>query len=447
MAVEEAPPKAPWMSEEKYQKLYGHLLKKKAVEEVQETNDINPKQNEEDEEEDAIVTAQVLKEKKNEKLLQQEDIFNDFLKNTSTDNQKVSKKIQPANESLYERNKKLYLQKQQEKEKKNQLEKVFAGKTNVDNVVIDHYNQRTEISKTSRRYMSPIIKLKNFNNIIKYILISKFTPEYAVVLELACGKGGDLIKYGRINISQWIGLDISDQSIQEAKRRYLFLQRKENLKYQTILSQGDCFGQSLGPIVQNLPDCRFPCDLVSIQFALHYAFETEQKARRTIMNVAKSLKIGGKFIGTIPDSEFLRFKLKKFPKDYDKPIMWGNSVYKVKFESNEFLTNNYEWENPFGQLYTFFLSDAINNVPEYVVPFETLRSICDDYGLDLVLKKSFTQFFADEFPKYRNVLSTNQLHGILRDDGKYGITGDEKEASAFFYCAFCFEKVRNVDIN
>lgn len=446
MAAEEVPPKAPWMSEEKYQKLYGHLLKKEAPVESEEKKEEEPKHNEDAEEDDAIVTAQLLKEKKNEKLLKQEDIFNDYLKNTSAGDNKVRKNTQSESQSLYERNKQLYLQKQLEREKKTQLEKVFSGKTNVDNVVIDHYNQRTEISKTNSRHMSPIIKLKNFNNIIKYILISKFTPQYAVVLELACGKGGDLIKYGRNNISQWIGLDISDQSIQEAKRRFLHLQRKENLQYQTILSQGDCFGQSLGPIVMNMPDCRFPCDLVSIQFALHYAFETEQKARRTIMNVSKSLKIGGKFIGTIPDSEFLRFKLKKFPKDYDKPIKWGNSVYKVKFESNEFLKNDYEWENPFGQLYTFFLADAINNVPEYVIPFETLRSICDDYGLNLVMKKSFTQFFADEFPKYRNLLSTNQLHGILRDDGKYGITGDEKEASAFFYCAFCFEKVRNVDI-
>lgn len=446
MAAENAPPKAPWMSEEKYQKLYGHLLKKETKPEAEENNDKSLHEDNDDEDDDAILTAKQLKEKKNEKLLQQEEVFNDFLKNTSSNENKVNKELDSSNESLYERNKKLYLQKRLEKEKKNQLEKVFTGKANVDNVVIDHYNQRTEISKQNSRHLSPIIKLKNFNNIIKYILISKYTPQYAVVLELACGKGGDLIKYGRNNISQWIGLDISDQSVQEAKRRFLFLQRKENLKYQTILGQGDCFGQSLGPIVMNLPDCRFPCDLVSIQFALHYAFETEQKARRTIMNVSKSLKIGGKFIGTIPDSEFLRFKLKKFPKDYDKPIKWGNSVYKVKFESNEFLKNNYEWDNPFGQLYTFYLADAINNVPEYVIPFETLRSICDDYGLNLVMKKSFTQFFADEFPKYRNNLSTNQLHGILRDDGKYGITGDEKEASAFFYCVFCFEKVRNVDI-
>lgn len=112
----------------------------------------------------------------------------------------------------------------------------------------------------------------------------------------------------------------------------------------------------------------------------------------------------------------------------------------MKFESNEFLKNNYEWDNPFGQLYTFYLADAINNVPEYVIPFETLRSICDDYGLNLVMKKSFTQFFADEFPKYRSNLSTNQLHGILRDDGKYGITGDERKPLRFSTVSFALRK-------
>ncbi|XBW34945.1 hypothetical protein QEN19_000509 [Hanseniaspora menglaensis] len=430
MAAKQAPPKAPWMSEEKYQKLYGHLLEPKENEHAQK-NDFEG-------EDDAIITDTTRTKNK------EEMIFNEYLDPMNSNNNKI---IKSTETSLYERNKQLYLQKQVDKQKKSQLEQVFKGQANVNNLVINHYNERTNIAQSERRDLSPIIKLKNFNNVIKYILISKYTKQHDIVLELACGKGGDLIKYGRNNISQWIGFDISEQSISEAKRRFLAMKKKHQLNYQTILAQGDCFGHSLAPIVSKLPECRFPCDLVSIQFALHYAFETEQKARRAIQNVSKSLKIGGHFLGTIPDSEFLRYKLKKFPKDFDKKLKWRNKVYKVEFESDNFIKNDYEWDSPFGQLYTYYLKDAIDHVPEYVIPFETLRSICDDYGLELKLKKSFTQFFADEFPSWMKSLTKNQLEGIRRDDGKYGITGDEKEAAAFFYCVFCFEKTRNVEID
>lgn len=442
MTERQAPPKAPWMSEEKYQQLYGFLLNPK-----ENSNETNTKPDEQELDGSKSNYPDSISQSKdlNNDFSNKETVFDEYLTPKDSDNSKIAKG-QKEQLSLYERNKQLYLKKQVEKQKKAQLEQVFKGKTNVNNLVINHYNERTNITLSEKRNLSPIIKLKNFNNLIKYILISKYTNQHDVVLELACGKGGDLIKYARNNISQFIGFDISEKSISEAKRRFLTMKRKRQVNYQTILAQGDCFGQSLEPIVANLPECRFPCDVVSIQFALHYAFENETKARRAIQNVSKSLKIGGRFLGTIPDSEFLRYKLKKFPKDYEKKLRWGNKVYKVEFESDNFVKNEYEWDSPFGQLYTYFLTDAIDNVPEYVIPFETLRSICDDYGLELKMKKSFTQFFADEFPKWMSSLSKNQLEGIRRDDGKYGITGDEKEAAAFFYCVFCFEKTKNVEI-
>jgi mRNA (guanine-N7-)-methyltransferase len=43
-------------------------------------------------------------------------------------------------------------------------------------------------------------------------------------------------------------------------------------------------------------------DLVSTQFAAHYAFETREKARGLFRNVVDRLKPGGKFICTIPNA-------------------------------------------------------------------------------------------------------------------------------------------------
>ena len=48
-----------------------------------------------------------------------------------------------------------------------------------------------------------------------------------------------------------------------------------------------------------------PFDVVTMQFCMHYAFETEHKARTMLQNVSQHLRQGGVFIGTIPNSKLL----------------------------------------------------------------------------------------------------------------------------------------------
>jgi mRNA (guanine-N7-)-methyltransferase len=42
-----------------------------------------------------------------------------------------------------------------------------------------------------------------------------------------------------------------------------------------------------------------------MQFCMHYAFETAAKARKMLENVAKWLRKGGVFVGTIPNADLL----------------------------------------------------------------------------------------------------------------------------------------------
>jgi hypothetical protein len=46
-------------------------------------------------------------------------------------------------------------------------------------------------------------------------------------------------------------------------------------------------------------------DNVTMQFCMHYAFESSSKVRLMLENVTRYLRIGGQFIGTIPDSDLL----------------------------------------------------------------------------------------------------------------------------------------------
>lgn len=49
----------------------------------------------------------------------------------------------------------------------------------------------------------------------------------------------------------------------------------------------------------------------SLQFALHYSFSEEARARRALQNVSSLLRPGGVFIGTIPDANVLVRKLRE----------------------------------------------------------------------------------------------------------------------------------------
>jgi mRNA (guanine-N7-)-methyltransferase len=44
-----------------------------------------------------------------------------------------------------------------------------------------------------------------------------------------------------------------------------------------------------------------------MQFCMHYAFETVQKARCMLDNVSRYLRPGGIFIGTIPNADLLMY--------------------------------------------------------------------------------------------------------------------------------------------
>ena len=126
---------------------------------------------------------------------------------------------------------------------------------------------------------------------------------------------------------------------------------------------------TLSPLLIHLfPHFQFPLstkisrtikfDVVSMQFSLHYAFESESRARLALRNISSNLKQGGKFIGTIPDANWIVKRLKALPED---ELAFGNEIYSIKFEQKETFPT-------FGHKYEFWLADAVD-CPEYLVHF------------------------------------------------------------------------------
>ena len=464
-------------------------------------------------------------------------------------------------------------------------------------LVADHYNAVPERGREWRSTESRIKGLRSLNNWIKSTLIQKFSrPDVPVqqllMLDMACGKGGDLGKWEKAPQvpALYVGCDIASVSIDQARDRYAETLRRNSgrhrrgVQMQAEFYVQDTFGHSLaeiatvrsvgfdpnagpGPSVIQGRMMSGGFDVVSMMFALHYSFESEQLARGMLKNVAGALKKGGRFIGVMPNSDVISATVKKLLQaeepgktpngkaktpqetngkeeceedddwdpekpseapadgaggveedDWDPekpsepqpaptngaaptnedaddewdpekpsepavtthdpsatqtltespanttapaqngaastpynpdapPLEWGNGIYTVRFPRHQPLTKRSLprdgiFRPPYGWKYHYNLEEAVD-VPEYVVPWEGFRALAEDYGLELLYRKSFSDVFADE-SEDRELGILAERMGVRSRDRSLPNNGllvsEEEMEAASFYHAFCFYK-------
>ncbi|KAF8985614.1 mRNA capping enzyme-domain-containing protein [Cyathus striatus] len=308
-------------------------------------------------------------------------------------------------------------------------------------VVVHHYNSRPDVG-VIQRLDSPIIGLKNFNNWVKSVLITRFAhPVLAAsqvtngrgrgstsgkVLDMGCGKGGDITKWAKARVREVCAVDIAGVSVEQARARWESLRGN---RFDASFATLDCYTESLSKAFSPAKLAQ-PFDVVSMQFCMHYAFETIDKAKRMLDNVSRYLRPGGVFIGTIPNADILLDQLDNLPKDVED-LSFGNSVYQIRFENR---TN----KPVFGNKYWFFLKDAVEDVPEYVVNWDNFVEMAAQYNLYPTYKKEFHQIFEEhrEHPEFGPLMVRMK---VVDANGESAIDEDQWEA-ANIYIAFAFEK-------
>ncbi|XP_059206732.1 mRNA cap guanine-N7 methyltransferase [Centropristis striata] len=259
--------------------------------------------------------------------------------------------------------------------------------------VASHYNSLQEVGLAARS-RSRIFFMRNFNNWLKSVLIGEILEQVrgagpagqVCVLDLGCGKGGDLLKWRRGGINHLVCADIAGVSVEQCRSRYEDMKKKSFMNEKIFSAQfihADCTKEVLS---EKLEDPELEFDICSCQFVYHYSFESEQKADMMLRNACERLKPGGFFIGTTPDA----FELVKRVEASDS-LAFGNEVFKVSFQSK----GSYPL---FGCQYHFSLEDVVD-VPESLVYFPLFEHMAKRYNMRLVSKQRFSEFFEEKVQK------------------------------------------------
>eukprot|EP01135_Chromosphaera_perkinsii_P011817 Nk52_evm8s2506 gene=Nk52_evmTU8s2506 len=291
----------------------------------------------------------------------------------------------------------------------------FSG--NADKVA-QHYNARPD-QGIKRRQKSEIYHLRTFNNWVKSVMFSLFLVPDTTCLDICCGKGGDLLKWIRGNISHLVCVDIAEQSVAQCRQRFEDLRRRKSFTAEFHVA--DCTRTRLRDLYNRHNQSQpIVFDFVSCQFSIHYSFESEEQFRQILVNITECLRPNGVFICTTVNG----CRVVKQSRELGKQT-FGNGVYNVTFTNpvhNSDEDGTGEDKNsaggrlePFGVQYLFTLKDAVQDCPEYLVHFEVFERIAKEYKLELLFRKDFHEFFVyyKDNPKYSALL---QRMNVLDDD-------------------------------
>ncbi|CAI2302256.1 unnamed protein product [Caenorhabditis sp. 36 PRJEB53466] len=262
--------------------------------------------------------------------------------------------------------------------------------------VADHYN-RVKQAGIQDRKDSRIFFMRNMNNWIKSQLIDdakRRLEESNVgrlrVLDLACGKGGDLRKWAIAGAKTVVMADVADVSIEQAKERYSQMRQNNIFGAQFIVA--DCTKDNLEERIEN----KDPFDLVSCQFAMHYSFVDEPSARTFLKNAVGMLKPGGLFIGTLPDADRIVWAVRN-----GTDGKFANDVCKITYENVEELKNG---QTPlFGAKFHFSLDEQVN-CPEFLAHFPLVKHLLEELDMELLYVKNFAEAIPDFLQPGRHLL-------------------------------------------
>ena len=333
--------------------------------------------------------------------------------------------------------------------------KVYTKDVPEDNV---YYKRSMDRDKFASKAMMNFHSYWNKN----VMLYSKFKDTNSL-MDIACGKGGDIKKWYDAGINKVFGVDYSRDNIENpvdgAYSRLLQYQSKDYNGWkdkQYVFLNMDASKVIDREYIETMPNkedqqlarklwgisglesdpyfgfAKDKFDLVSCMFAIHYFFENEQKLDAFIKNVNNNLRPGGHFIGTCLDGLLVKKALKDVKTSasitgkLDDRILWNIQ----KLYDNE--TENIG----FGEEIQIYMESIGREANEYLVNMKLLIDKLAAYDIVPVKIQSFQETY-----QYIMNMKAEELaaHTPFLVDEVKKMTEEEKKYS-FLNCMFIFQK-------
>jgi mRNA (guanine-N7-)-methyltransferase len=160
--------------------------------------------------------------------------------------------------------------------------------------------------------------MRKMHNDAKRSLIRHQVLRGALVLDVGCGRGGDLHKWKDKECILY-GVDPDPEAILEATKR----SKECGYESWTRFSVGD---------IHTAP--MLPFDIVCYNFSFQYLFKSIEFLRSSLVEIANRVRIGGKLIGVVPDASYIT----KLPNKWSDSL--GNTIDRGTFSNTNAQVGN-----------------------------------------------------------------------------------------------------------
>ena len=338
------------------------------------------------------------------------------------------------------------------------LEHISTGNIPVfeDEIYYYNINKRNDISTKS---------LADFHSYVKKNIITRNSKTRGLLLDVSCGKLGDLNHWIDANLNGAVCIDYNRDNLENTENgaavrildkmttepsnfleNILLIYADSSKKYSDSSAGKDelnkyyldiLYGNTDIDTIRNSKLRKFynlatvskgnGFDIVSCQFSLHYFFENEGALNTLLENISNSLQIKGKFVGTCLNGS----KVFNLLKNENTVVRFNSKTNQVVWSIKKLYSDHMNFTNDnssLGMPIDVYFESIGTTTKEYLVNIEYLIQKCSDFNLRLIRNGGFNEAFEE--------LKISKL--------KYGKSLDmteELKVYSFLHEYFVFERV------
>lgn len=290
--------------------------------------------------------------------------------------------------------------------------------------------------------MISLTRVRQFHNTIKRDIIQDayanipytLQSDKISVLDLACGRGGDMHKFFMSNYQHVYAIDKDEDSIHHAIERY---------KNSYVNKQDEVARRSAFPFLMthSIADLResaliftFRVNTVVMNFALNYFFESEEILHRLMTTISNVLKPGGTFVGIALDGARVQELIRHdtLPETSDiisKYISTRNIKNKVYSDGVYILEprDTFYNEGPYGRAYSWSFTETSadndtlpsnyyqfigGNQVEYLLDIDELIHVARQH--DLLVLNGTPIHVTDKYKEGEGIFYTDVIFKFIR---------------------------------